>query len=772
MKGFQYILITLFSFFVFSMLFAQQHRHRHQHGMQHQHKHNCGIIFGKVTADSTNEALPGVNIVIDGTNIGAASGPDGNYIITGVPIGEYTLRATMMGYHISETDVIVHEGSETSVDFVLTESIIEMNEIVVTGTGVPQLYKNSPVKTSVVQREMILRQKVNNLAEAIDFQPGVRVEGNCQNCNFTQVRLLGLEGHHAQILIDSDPVISSLAGVYILEQLPQEMIERIEIVKGGGSALYGGQAMAGVINLITRRPAHNEFNLDYRNGSIEDAMDHRFGGTLSRVNDAGTSSGILYGNVRTRDPYDHNGDGFSEIGRIKQEAAGANWFYSPGKGSELAVQLHYIHEDRRGGNKFDLSPHQADIAEWIDTYRYGGSVAWSQRPTPVFDYKAYASFALTDRDTYYGAEQDLNAYGTTDNPLFVSGIRSNILWGRHRITTAVQFQQDGIKDEALGYNRQIDETYSDLGFILQDAYKILNEKSELVYGARIDKHSAIKSPILSPRVALKSEITKSLIFRGGYSSGFKAPQVFDEDMHIAVVGGDPQIIRNSDDLSEERGHTVYSGLEYRGIIDRVGLKLSVNGFYTKIDDSFLLTEIDNPTNNAMEFLRINGPGLRVQGIEGEVGLRFDRAELLSGVIIQSSLLDEPEPDFGSRNIFRTPDVYGSLRFKWDFTNRFNIMFTTKYTGSMVVPHYAGYIEQDRLEETKTFLTLDFIASYNIPIVGGFWGTLTGGVYNITNDFQNDFDHGINRDAGYVYGPLIPRRILLGFTIGRDHIKAI
>lgn len=767
----RYISILLLTLIFAATLFAQRHdrQHRHRRFENRLHRRNCGIIFGKVAADSTQDELPGVNITVSGTNLGAASGPDGNYIITGVPIGSYTLRATMMGYDISEKPIEVRAGAEISADFVLTESVIEMNEIVVTGTGMPTLYQDSPVKTAVVRRELIEKQKFNNLAEAIDFQTGVRVEGNCQNCNFTQVRLLGLEGHHAQILIDSNPVVSSLAGVYGLEQLPREMIERVEIVKGGGSSLYGGQAMAGVVNLITRRPTHNEFSLDYNNGTIADARDQRIGGTISRVNESGTSKAILYGNLRNRDPYDHNGDGFSEMGVLKQEAAGANWYFTPNERSELAVQLHYVHEDRRGGNKFDLAPHLADIAEWTETFRYGGSFAWNQTMTPLLDVKAYASLALTNRDSYYGAEQDENAYGTTENPLLVSGLQSTYLLGRHSIIAGVQFKQDAILDEAVAYNRLIDETYTDLGFILQDTYTIgKNEKTELVYGARLDKHSEISSLIASPRVALKSQLNPSLVFRGGYSSGFKAPQVFDEDLHITQVGGEGKIIRNSDNLQEERGHTFYGGLEYQGIVEKTGVKIGVNGFYTKIEDTFLLTAQDDPLTDEMEFYRINGSGVQVQGVEAELGLRFSRAELVSGITVQSSLLDEPEPDFGATQMFRTPDVYGSVRFGWDFTERFNLMFTTKYTGSMIVPHYAGYIEKDRLETTSEFLTFDVIASYKIPITTDFFGAFTAGVYNITDDFQNDFDIGINRDAGYIYGPLVPRRILIGFSIGHNY----
>ncbi len=726
------------------------------------------MVFEKITADSTHDILPGANIFIEGTNIGTVSDASGQYIIKRVPAGQYTLLATMMGYGAVEKTISVQPREKVRVDFHLAESVIEMNEIVVTGTGMPQLYEKSPVKTALVQREIFESFKAANLAQAIDFTTGVRVEGNCQNCNFTQVRLLGLEGHHTQILIDSDPVISSLAGVYGLEQIPQEMIERVEIIKGGGSSLYGGQAIAGVINLITRRPMHNEMTLEYDHGSIENIPDHRIGGTLSRVNSSNTLKGVFYGMMRQRDPYDHNGDGFSEIAQLEHRAAGANIFYIPNSRNELSVQLHAIHEDRRGGNKFHLSPHNADIAEWAETKRYGGSMAWKQRVTPLFDYKAYASFALTDRNSYYGAEMDPRAYGVTTNPLFVGGLQSSYRMAKHTLIAGVQYSQDAIQDEAIAYDRLIDEKYSDIGLIFQDTFQLTTfGATELVYGVRFDKHSAIQSVITSPRVALRSNVG-SLVFRGGYSSGFKAPQVFDEDLHITQVGGEGQIIKNSDDLKEERGHTFYGGFEYQELIDEIGFKLSFNGFLTRLNDTFILIEKDNPATDEFEFSRINGKGSRVQGIEAEVGLRFAKAEITSGVTVQSSLLDEPEPDFGSDRIFRTPDTYANMIFNYDVSSRFSLMMASKYTGPMVVPHYAGFVEQDRLEKTKGFLTVDLVASYTIPLAGDFIGTFTAGVYNLTDDFQDDFDKGVYRDAGYVYGPMVPRRVLFGFSIGHDH----
>jgi len=709
-------------------------QHRHRHGRLQQ-KHS-GLIYGKIT-DNSNEALPGANISLTNTNIGAASASNGVYTIANVPPGEYSIRVSMIGYEVVEKKVTVRVNSRIKLDFELDETVMEVDEIVITGTGTPELYSNATVKTSVVQRDLIERQKANNLAEAIDLQLGVRVESNCQNCNYTQVRLLGLEGHYSQILIDSDPIVSKMAAVYGLEQFPREMIDRVEIVKGGGSALYGSQAVAGVVNL------------------------------MSRVSKSGTSGGYLFGTMRNRSPFDFNKDGFSEIGKLKNQAVGLNWRLTPDKGGELALNFHYIHEERRGGDRFDLPPHQANVAEWIESWRYGGAVNWSKRTSPLFNYKAFLSFAYANRNTYYGAHQDPNAYGKTNNPLLIGGLHTHYFFRGNLITAGIQAQEEFLRDEALGYGRSINDQYRDIGLILQDNIKFgSRNQSELIAGVRIDKHSKLDPIVTSPRIALKWNIKESLIFRGGLSTGFEAPQVFDEDLHITQVGGEGHIIRNSLDLKAEKSKTLYGGLEYREIVGVNALSLTVNGFYTRLQNKFILDKQDDPLTEEVEFYRLNGAGALVQGVETEVGLRMKKAEIVAGITVQESKWEQPDPDFGSLNIFRTPNIYGSARLSYDLTNKVNLLGVAKYTGRMYAPHYAGYIEKDRLEHTPAFFTLDIVISYRAPLVDHLFATLTAGIYNITNDYQRDFDIGANRDSGYVYGPLVSRRTLVGISFGR------
>src|SRR5690606_12568765 len=160
------------------------------------------------------------------------------------------------------------------------------DSVVVTATRTRRLTNAVPVRTAVVGREAITASASRTLADAIEFTSGVRVESNCQNCNFSQIRLLGLEGPYTQILIDGQPTVSSLAQVYGIEQLPARMIERIEVVKGGGSALYGPGSVGGVVNVISREPSRSGGIVETRSELVRGIPSYSMNGAADWVDEA------------------------------------------------------------------------------------------------------------------------------------------------------------------------------------------------------------------------------------------------------------------------------------------------------------------------------------------------------------------------------------------------------------------------------------------------------------------------------------------------------
>ena len=209
-------------------------------------------ITGKVT--SSQEALPYANVLIKESGNGVACDVDGNFIISNLSSGTYTLVASFAGYKSQERSIVLDDRSLT-IHFDLQPDAF-LDEVVVTGTRTFKRKTNSPVIVSIINHEALNEVQACNLSEGLRFQPGLRVETDCQTCNYTQLRMNGLAGGYSQILINGRPIFSPLTGLYGLEQIPVNMIERIETIRGGGSTLYGSSAIGGVVNVITLSLIH------------------------------------------------------------------------------------------------------------------------------------------------------------------------------------------------------------------------------------------------------------------------------------------------------------------------------------------------------------------------------------------------------------------------------------------------------------------------------------------------------------------------------------
>jgi outer membrane receptor for ferrienterochelin and colicins len=637
------------------------------------------------------------------------------------------------------------------------DEVTELDDVVVTGTRTEKKLSDVPVRTELVKRTEIEETASRTLADAVEFTCGVRVENDCQNCNFSQLRLLGLEGPYSQILIDGLPLMSSLAAVYGIEHIPARSIERIEIVKGGGSALYGPGAVAGVVNVISRDPLESGAEFDVLYESIDGEPSRTASGVADVVSEDGKTRISVTGQKDTRDGYDRDGDGFTELGERDMQSMGMRLRHFVGESSDLTFVYSHMYEDRRGGNNLGLPEFMADIAESIQSTRESGSLSWSSAINEDFDYRLTGAFANTDRDSYYGAGMDPNAYGSAKNPVYVLDSQFNHYFNTHTLTWGGQFTVEDLEDKQPAYNRFTDEEYSNGGMYVQDDWALTDTLS-FIPGVRVDKHSEVDDVIMSPRVALKWSPKEALSVRTSYATGFRAPQVFDEDLHIAQVGGEGQVIRNAADLEEEKSQSYTLGAEWTPRVGPGYALAEVTGFYTTLDDAFFLDEQDNLATPDQELVRINRGGARVYGAEFNTGYQMgERFEVVVGYVHQDSQFDDPDDDFGSRSFFRTPDDYGVLKFTWKDPNMVDVFVGAKYTGDMLVPHYAGYIPADRLESSESFLTLDVSVSREFD-VGKNKLTVLAGVKNLTDEYQGDLDRGPDRDAGYVYGPRFPRTI--------------
>lgn len=283
-----------------------------------------------------------------------------------------------LGYQTVEKTVTVKHDATQEQNFSLEADDVSLDEVVVSANRNETARRLAPNLVNVIGPKLLDVTQSVCLAQGLNFQPGVRTEDNCQNCGFTQVRINGLDGHYSQILVNSRSVFSSLNGVYGLEQIPANMIDRVEVVRGGGSALFGASAIGGTINIITKEPIRNSATFGHTFMSIggSNSFDNVSTGNVSLVTDDNKAGVYAYGQTRNRQGYDHDGDGYTELPALKNQTFGLSSYFRMSPYAKLSLQYHGIHEFRRGGNMLNLTPHLANITEQVEHDIQGGGLTF------------------------------------------------------------------------------------------------------------------------------------------------------------------------------------------------------------------------------------------------------------------------------------------------------------------------------------------------------------------------------------------------------------
>ncbi|WP_340066782.1 TonB-dependent receptor [Ascidiimonas aurantiaca] len=762
------------------------------------------------TISSADERLAFASVMLKGEKIskGVTADENGYFQFTDLSSGDYKVTVVAMGYRRATKYVSIFSGKTVQLDFDLQEDRLNLDQVVVSATRNSVNRQDAPVVVNVLGSKLFNATQSLSLAEGLNFSTGVRVENNCQNCGFTQVRLNGLEGSYTQVLVNSRPVFSALNSVYGLEQIPANIIDRVEVVRSGGSALYGSNAIAGTVNIITKDPILNSWeigsNFALINGNTPDRL---LNFNTSMVADDLQSGVTFFGMFRDREEFDANDDGFTEITTLVNNTLGAKAYWKPTELSRLSVDLTTITEYRRGGDRLNLAPHLTDITEELDHTTFLGGINYDIQNQDLSNrLSVYASTQYTNRDSYYGGlgggrtRQDsllaLNAYGNTKDLAIVGGIQFTRKFKNEDVlTVGTEYNVSDIEDNIEGYNRLIDQQVNTLGSYVQYEWKPV-EKFTALLGTRfdyinvdgryeiggIDRNASADQGVLSPRVTFMYDVNKDVRLRAGYARGFRAPQAFNEDLHISSVGGEPQFVILSEDLETEFSNAYTASLNYSKNFKKVQTNFLLEGFFTELQNPFTLVSTGAVLENGsiLEEVR-NGSGANVYGANFEIGVSpNEKWQFQLGGTLQRSEYEETQILFESDGSFqgetdvvtdefvRNPNFYGYFNTSWTPGKEFNVALTGTYTGSMIVPRViseSGFLD---LVDADPFLDLNIKMEYHVDFSEDIHATFSGGVRNVFNSFQDDFDTGPERDSDYIYGPALPRTFFIGVKFGKLH----
>ena len=487
----------------------------------------------------------------------------------------------------------------------------------------------------------------------------------------------------------------------------------------------------------------------------------------------------IFGQIKGRSGYDRNDDGFSDITKLRSETAGFRAYYKTSAHSRLTAEYHHIHEFRRGGDNLDKAPHAAMICEQLDHNIDGGGLTFDYFPSIKHRLSVYASAQGIARSSYFGTDMNPNAYGTTSDLTAVGGAQYTFNYKAglpSELTVGAEYNYNHLDDIYHATERHLDQTTTTYGIFAQNEWK--SDKVNILVGFRLDKHNMIEKPIFAPRANVRYSPIEDLGLRLSYSSGYRAPQAYNEDLHIDALNHSVSIIEIDPDLRPEFSHSLSASVDYYRNFGKVQTNLLVEGFYTILDDVFTLVntreEIDAEGNNFIYKRRQNGAGARIGGITAELKLGIpDIFDVQLGYTFQKSQYVEPEQwsdDIeAQRTMFRSPDHYGYLNSNFYITRQLRASLFGTYTGRMLVQHAAhtdimGVEHPDSEVVTPSFWDFGVKVGYTFRLSDVLRLELNAGVKNIFDSYQRDIDMGAGRDSAYIYGPALPRTYFVGIKL--------
>ena len=749
------------------------------------------LLQGKITCKDSPVLA---DILIKESNTGTNSDLNGNYTLKTTK-GIHTLYISAIGYKPKEIVITINKENIKNLNIELKEDVLGLDKVVITATRGYLNRKKAPVIVTVTDAKVLEATQAVSLSEGLNFQPGLRMETNCQNCGTSEVKMNGLGGSYSQILIDSRPIFSALNSVYGLDQIPANIIKQIEVVRGGGSALYGSNAIAGTINIITKDPSENSFtigsNLALIDGTAQDKT-LMFNGTV--INEDFDTGMALFGMKRQRDSYDADNDGFSEITKMENTSFGLKAFTRPNDRKKITAEFNANNEFRRGGNNLDFLPFLADVTEQIESTVVSGGLTYEYlSPSKKDNYSVYASTSFSKNKNFYGGlagneptdtniKESIRGFGKSKDITFVTGTQyahnfDSFLNNKATFTGGIEYKYNNIDDrkENPAFFPILQTTHI-LGIYAQQEWMV-NNKLKILGGLRGDIHNlAEEFLVLNPRINILYNINNDLRWRTSYAKGFRAPQIYGEDVHSGLAAGEISRIRNADNLKSETSHSFLTSLDWTKELTNGDFSLVTELFYTQLNDAFALEQGSQtaPGSGVFEWIRSNSSGAKVYGVNMELKYAPNKEWLIqSGATLQRTLYNnkiewsDTDSNQATREFNKTPNIYANTIITYAPTKAFQNNISAVFTGPMYVQHLAGYIPNDKLEKSPSFIELNWKSSYQFYLDDHkhTYFEVSAGIQNILNAYQKDFDQGVDRDVTYIYGPQRPRTFFIGLKFG-------
>ncbi|MDG1965229.1 MAG: TonB-dependent receptor plug domain-containing protein [Flavobacteriaceae bacterium] len=661
------------------------------------------FVRGKVYSEG--QPLSSAFVYVKGSNTGVSTDINGQFSIYFSNIKNPKLLISYLGHKTQIKKIVSNTNDLGIIELELEDSL---EEIVISGTLKPVSKLDSAVPVEVYNHTFFRANPTPSIFEALENVNGIRPQLNCNVCNTGDIHINGQEGSYTMVLIDGLPIVSGLSTVYGLSGIPQSLIERIEIVKGPASTLYGSEAIGGVINLITKLPENtSSFSIDsFLSGWGEINTDLGYKYALSKK--VKGVFGLNYFNYSN--PIDNNGDGFTDL-TLQDRISIFNKFTF---GRKFSIASRFVYEDRWGGQM-----------GWRPKHRGGSQIYGESIYTSRFE--LFGNHKFNNNLSFQFSFNDHNhnsVYGTTlfnaDQTIGFGQLVWNKNIKKNELLIGIAYRLSYYHDDTkVLLDRNKAHTTDLPGVFIQNQINF-NANNKLLLGLRYDQNS-IHGNILTPRLNYKvNNGDKSTILRFSAGTGYRVAQVFTED-HAALTGAREVVFLG--DLDPEKSWN--TNLNYiqkfyleQGLIIELDLSLFKTHFSNKI-----IPDYDTDPN------KIIYNNLSVKSVSN--GISINANLLASGglrINLGATFIDTFAEENGTKTTpYLTERFQGvwKLEKKWR-ANNLTLDLTGTTVGALKLPTLGELDPRADISTPFSIINLQLTKSWNNTIES------YGGIKNILN----------------------------------------
>ena len=688
------------------------------------------LLIFSITCNSQNNSLAGkisdglenlsyVNIYIQNTKLGTSSNEDGYYQIKNIPSGTYKIVVSSLGYKTKTIEITFNKNENEKIiqNFSLV-SDNSLDEIVVSGNLRPVSKSASSVPVDVYSKSFFKKNPTPSIFESLQNVNGVRPQLNCNVCNTGDIHINGLEGPYTFVLIDGMPIVSGLSTVYGLTGIPQALIQRVEVVKGPASTLYGSEAVGGIINIITKKPSNSPMLFVDSFSSSWEEINTDIGFKYNASKKIQGLLGINYFNYQNI--IDNNNDNFTDL-TLQNRISIFNKLNIERRNNKLfTVAFRYVYEDRWGGE-----------TNWNKSFRgtdlvYGESIYTSRWETfGTYELPTTENIRLQfsanghRQDSFYGTD----SYKADQLIAFGQLIYNKKIKKEHDLLFGIAYRYTTYDDNTFATSESDGETNKPSvihlpGVFLQDEISLTNQH-KLLIGARYD-YNSLHGTIFSPRVNYKwnSKNNKNIL-RFSIGNGFRVANIFTED-HAALSGAREVVFEG--ELSPEKSWNTNVNFVKKISINNTFISLDASGFYTYFNNRILPDYETDP--NKIIYANLNGFSVS-KGLSLNSDISFPLGLTMN---IGATLMDV---SINENNIKKRQLLTESFSGVWSISynlkkSRIKIDYTGNLYGPMKLPLLS---ELDPRKGESPWFSIQ-----NIQItkkIGTSW-EMYGGIKNILN----------------------------------------